>query len=64
MDMEREFESYNKNIDDFDARNIFEFDDLKELNRMKIQGEENEKSEHSEKALFLSKKKIQKYSIN
>jgi len=64
MDMEREFESYNKNIDDFDARNIFEFDDLKELNRMKIQNEVNEKSEHSEKTLFLSKKKIQKYSIN
>jgi hypothetical protein len=64
MEMEREFESYNKNIDDFDARNIFEFDDLKELNRMKIQNEVNEESEHSEKALFLSKKKIQKYSIN
>ncbi len=62
--MEREFESYNKNIDDFDARNIFEFDDLKELNRMKIQDEVNEKSDDSEKTVFLSKKKNQRYSIN
>ena len=62
--MEREFESYNKNIDDFDARNIFEFDALKELNKMKIQDEVNEKSENSKKTVFLSKKKIQKYSFN
>ncbi len=62
--MEREFESYNKNIDDFDARNIFEFDELKELNRMNIQNEVNEKADKSEKAVFLSKKKIQKYSFN
>ncbi|MEJ2614015.1 MAG: hypothetical protein P8Z35_03570 [Ignavibacteriaceae bacterium] len=62
--MEREFESYNKNIDDFDARNIFEFDDLIELNRMRIQDKVNEKSENFEKAVFLSNKKNQKYSIN
>ena len=62
--MEREFESYNKNIDDFDARNIFEFDELKELNRMKIQDEVNEKIENSEKTIFLGKKKNQIYSIN
>ncbi|MFZ0455803.1 MAG: hypothetical protein WCE54_12530 [Ignavibacteriaceae bacterium] len=62
--MEREFESYNKNIDDFDARNIFEFDELKELNRMNIQNEVNKKADKSEKAVFLSKKKIQKYSFN
>lgn len=63
MNMEREFESYNKNIDDFDARNIFEFDELKELNRRKIQDEVNEKSENSEKTAFGNKKN-QIYSIN
>ncbi len=31
--MEAEYEHYNKNIDEFDARNIFEFDSFKELNK-------------------------------
>ena len=34
--METEFEYYNKNIDELDARNIFELDMLKELNRKKF----------------------------
>lgn len=61
--MEREFEIYNRNIDDFDARNIFEFDELKELNRRKIQEKVNEKSENIEKTVFGNKKN-QIYSIN
>lgn len=63
MNMEREFEIYNRNIDDFDARNIFEFDELKELNRRKIQEKVNEKSENIEKTVFGNKKN-QIYSIN
>jgi nitrate/TMAO reductase-like tetraheme cytochrome c subunit len=31
--MERDFEDYNKDIEEFDARNVFEYDSLKELNR-------------------------------
>ena len=63
MNLEREFEIYNRNIDDFDARNIFEFDELKELNRRKIQEKVNEKSENIEKTVFGNKKN-QIYSIN
>lgn len=62
--MEREFESYNKNIDDFDARNIFEFDELKELNRQKFQEIINKKIENSEKTIFSNKRNKQGFSIN
>lgn len=62
--MEREFESYNKNIDDFDARNIFEFDELKELNRIKFLSKENEELKNSEKPIFLNKTKNQEFLIN
>lgn len=62
--MEREFESYNKNIDDFDARNIFEFDELKELNRQKFQEIINKKIENSERTIFSNKRNKQGFSIN
>lgn len=62
--MEREFESYNKNIDDFDARNIFEFDELIEVNRQKYRETLNKEIENSEKSIFLNKRNKQIFSIN
>lgn len=62
--MEIEFESYNKNIDEFDARNIFEFDELKELNRQRFQEITNKKLENSEKTIFSNKRKKQRLWIN
>jgi hypothetical protein len=64
MNMEREFESYNKNIYDFDARNIFEFDELKELNKLKFQELINREIENPEKTLFLNRRKRRRFSIN
>jgi hypothetical protein len=62
--MEGEFESYNKNIDEFDARNIFEFDELKELNRIKIKNTRNDKKNDSEKNILLIKKNDRRFLIN
>ena len=62
--MEREFECYNKNIDDFDARNIFEFDELIEVNRQKYRETLNKEIENSEKSIFLNKRNKQVFSIN
>ena len=61
--MEGEFENYNKNIDEFDARNIFEFDELKELNRSKFKNTGDNKKNDSEEVIFF-KKNDRKFLIN
>ena len=57
--MESEFEYYNKNIDEFDARNIFEFDSLKELNKKEqYNTEEAEESVRKKIRLFREENKF------
>ncbi len=62
--MEGEFESYNNNIDEFDARNIFEFDELKELNRRKFKNILNNEKNDSEITIPLIKKNERRFLIN
>jgi hypothetical protein len=58
MKMGREFENYNKNIDEFDARNIFEFDSLKELNLRRFIDFQRKKFQKLKKAERLKNKSI------
>lgn len=56
--MDKDYESYNKNIEDFDARNIFEYETLKELNQKKFM-QKNSKNQKQVR-ISLGDKKSQK----
>jgi len=62
--MEREFEYYNKNIDEFDARNVFEFDMLKELNRRNNINNKSNKKYAVKQFELLKETKKPKISFN
>ena len=62
--MEREFENYNKNIEEFDARNIFEYDTLKELNRKKYDNTERKKELTPKKIMLFGNEKKQHPAFN
>ncbi len=62
--MEREFENYNKNIEEFDARNIFEYDILKELNRKKFDNSECKKELNIKKIMLFNNENKQRPAFN
>ena len=62
--MEREFERYNKNIDEFDARNVFEYDILQELNRKKFNNSESKQKITLKKIKLLKDNNKQHPSFN
>ena len=62
--MEREFENYNKNIEEFDARNVFEYDILRELNKKKYENPERKKEIFIKKIILLSNENKQRQAFN